>query len=348
MPPTGDTFDCDKPMTSTDTAAATPPSAAVDLSVDLTGLKLANPMMTASGTCGYCDEYADFVDLSQLGAFVTKSITLEPRKGNEAYRIVETRGGMLNAIGLANIGMEAFVAQKMPLLRKLRERGPRIIVNVAGHSYDDYITAAGTISAEQGVDGIELNVSCPNVKDGLTFGTNPAILGDLVKRVRGAMKPGVKLIVKLSPNVGDITATAAAAVEGGADILSLINTFTAMAIDIHKRRPRLANGTGGLSGPAVRPLAVYLTHRVYRNVAKPAGVPLIGMGGIQYWQDAAEFILAGATGLAVGTALFVDPQTPVTIQTGLRDYLAGQKCSSLTQLVGTLALHGEAPVTPYP
>ncbi len=332
-------------MNATDTAPTAPAS---DLAIDLAGLKLANPMMTASGTCGYCDEYADFVDLSQLGAFVTKSITLEPRKGNEAYRIVETRGGMLNAIGLANIGLEAFVAQKMPLLRQLRKRGPRIIVNVAGHSYDDYITAAGTISGQEGVDAIELNVSCPNVKDGLTFGTNSAILGDLVKQVRAAMKPSVKLIVKLSPNVGDITATAAAAVDGGAEILSLINTYTAMAIDINKRRPRLANGTGGLSGPAVRPLAVYLTHRVYRHVAKPAGVPIIGMGGIQYWQDAAEFILAGATGLAVGTALFVDPQTPVNIRDGLSQYVAQQKCSSIKELVGCLALHGEPPVTPYP
>ncbi|MEX0774786.1 MAG: dihydroorotate dehydrogenase [Phycisphaeraceae bacterium] len=343
---------------------STPP----DLAVDLAGLRLANPMMTASGTCGYCFEYSDFVDLSRLGAFVTKSITLEARKGNEAYRIVETRGGMLNAIGLANVGMEVFLKEKLPQLRQLRAGkaspdpakipgasqslsvgvGPRIIVNVAGHSFDDYVTTTGAVAAEEGVDAIELNVSCPNVKDGLTFGTNPDMLRELVKQVRGAMKREVKLIVKLSPNVGDITVTARAAVEGGAQILSLINTYTAMAIDIHKRRPRLANGTGGLSGPAVRPLAVYLTHRVYRHVARDAGVPIIGMGGIQYWQDAVEFLLAGATGLAVGTALFVDPATPLRIIAGLRQYLVQQKCDSIQQIIGTLALHGEPPVTPYP
>ncbi len=325
-----------------------PAAPSASLAVNLAGLELANPMMTASGTCGYCDEYADFVDLAQFGAFVTKSITLEPRKGNEAYRIVETRGGMLNAIGLANVGLKAFLSQKLPRLRELRRRGPRIIVNVAGHSFDDYITAAGTIAQEEGVDAIELNVSCPNVKDGLTFGTNPVMLKDLVTRVRRAVQRECRLIVKLSPNVGDITQTARAAVEGGADILSLINTYTALAIDVHKRHPRLANGTGGLSGPAVRPLAVYLTHRVYRQVAKPAGVPLIGMGGIQYWQDAAEFVLAGATGLAVGTALFVDPATPLKVAAGLADWVTQQKAPGLTDLVGRLIMPGDAPSEAYP
>lgn len=333
---------------STSTTPATPPTGSVDLSVDLSGLKLANPMMTASGTCGYGYEYGDFTDLSRLGAFVTKSITAEARKGNEAYRIVETRGGMLNAIGLANVGLEAFLTDKLPQLRKLRASGPRIIVNVAGHSTDDYVTTCARIAAEPDVDAIELNVSCPNVKDGLTFGTDPRLLKELCREVRTAMKKEVRLIVKLSPNVGDIVLTARAAVEGGADVLSMINTFTAMAIDVNKRRPRLANGTGGLSGPAVRPLAVYLVHRVYRHVAREARVPIIGMGGIQYWQDAAEFLLAGASGLAVGTALFVDPATPVTIMDGLSAYLKQQGCKSLREIVGCLALHGEPPVTPYP
>lgn len=313
------------------------------LAVDLAGLKLRNPMMTASGTCGYGFEYADFVDLTQFGAFVTKSVTLEARKGNEAYRIVETRGGMLNAIGLANVGLDAFLAEKMPKLRELRSKGPRIIVNVAGHSYDDYIKTAGTIAQDGDVDAIELNVSCPNVKDGLVFGTDPVPLKKLIGEVRNAMRKECRLIVKLSPNVGDITTTARAAVEGGANILSMINTYTAMAIDINTRKPRLANGTGGLSGPAVKPLAVYLVHRVYRNVARDAGVPIIGMGGIQLWQDAAEFVLAGATGLAVGTALFVDPATPLRIAEGLQGYLKKQNCTSLSQLVGTLQLHGELP-----
>jgi len=309
-----------------------------NLTVDLAGLKLGNPMMTASGTCGYADEYRDLMDMPKLGAFVTKSITLQPRQGNESYRVVETRGGMLNAIGLANIGLDSFVDQKLPLLSSLRASGPRIIVNVAGHSVDDYVQVAGRLASEEVVDALELNVSCPNVKDGLTFGTSPQLLEQLVKEVCDAVAGRAILIVKLSPNVADITTTAVAAIEGGAQVLSMINTYTAMAIDIYTRRPRLANVTGGLSGPAVRPLAVYLTNRVYREVAKHAGVPIIGMGGIQYWQDAVEFLLAGASGLAVGTALFVDPAVPIRIQDGLRQYLQDQGCSSIDQIIGSLQL----------
>ena len=334
------------PTKSTAPDAALATQSTLSLAIDLAGMKLRNPMMTASGTCGYGHEYADFVDLSQFGAFVTKSVTLEARKGNEAYRIVETRGGMLNAIGLANVGLDAFLAEKMPKLRELRAKGPRIIVNVAGHSFDDYTKTAGTIAQDPDVDAIELNVSCPNVKDGLVFGTDPLALKKLIAEVRGAMRNECRLIVKLSPNVGDITVTARAAVEGGANILSMINTYTAMAIDIKKRTPRLANGTGGLSGPAVRPLAVYLVHRVYRAVARDANVPIIGMGGIQLWQDAAEFVLAGASGLAVGTALFVDPATPLRIAQGLQTYTRDMKCDRLSQLVGTLRLHGEAAPVP--
>ncbi|MBI1338221.1 MAG: dihydroorotate dehydrogenase [Phycisphaera sp.] len=320
------------------TSTPTPPTPTVDLSVDLAGLRLAGPMMTASGTCGYAWEYGDFVDLTKLGAFVTKSITLHPRKGNEAYRIVETRGGMLNAIGLANVGLEVFLKEKLPQLADMRSKGPRIIVNVAGHSVEDYVVTTQRIADEKAIDAIELNVSCPNVKDGLTFGTDPLLLRQLIKEVRASMRRDCKLIVKLSPNVGDITLTARAAVEGGADVLSMINTYTAMAIDIHKRKPRLANTTGGLSGPAVRPLAVYLVNRVYRAVARDANVPIIGMGGIQTWQDAAEFLLAGASALAVGTALFVDPATPIKIMDGLSSYLAQQKCASLREIVGTLKI----------
>ncbi len=308
------------------------------LAVSLAGMELVNPMMTASGTCGYCNEYADFVDLTRFGAFVTKSITAEVRPGNEAYRIVETRGGMLNAIGLANVGLDVFLAEKLPQLAALRERGPRIIVNVAGHSIEDYVTASGRVSEQTAVDAIELNVSCPNVADGLTFGTDPERLGEVVAAVRKAMRDDCRLIVKLSPNVGDITVTARAAVEAGADVLSMINTFTAMAVDIYRRKPRLANGTGGLSGPAVRPLAVHMVSRVYREVAREAGVPIIGMGGIQYWQDAVEFLLAGASGLAVGTALFVDPATPVKVMDGIRGYLSDQGCSSVGEIIGSLEI----------
>lgn len=309
-----------------------------NLCVNLAGLDLANPMMTASGTCGYGFEYGDFVDLSKLGAFVTKTITAEPRRGNEAYRIVETRGGMLNAIGLANIGLEAFVAEKLPLLRELRRSGPRIIVNVAGHDAREFAEIAERVGHEDGVDAVELNVSCPNVAGGLDFGTDPALLEPLVRQVRSSLPKHVKLIIKLSPNVGDITTTAHAAIEGGADILSMINTYTAMTIDIHTRRPRLANGTGGLSGPAIRPLAVHLVGRVYREVARDAGVPIIAMGGIQSWQDAAEFLIAGASALAVGTALFVDPATPINIYDGLAEYLNGQGCASISEIVGTLQM----------
>lgn len=333
-----------------ETVEPAPPTAtAVSLAIDLAGLTLSNPMMTASGTCGYAYEYADYVDLSRLGAFVTKSITAESRKGNPAHRIVETRAGMLNAIGLANVGLDRFVSEKLSQLRRLRgASGPRIIVNVAGHSIDDYVTTAAPIANDEAVDAIELNVSCPNVGDGLTFGTDPALLKQLVQQVRLAMRSDCKLIVKLSPNVGDITATAQAAVDGGAQILSMINTYTAMTIDIDKRAPRLANNTGGLSGPAIRPLATYLVHQVYRHVAQPAGVPIIGMGGIQHWRDAVEFLLAGASGLAVGTALFVDPATPTTILDGLQQYLVRQGCRSINELIGALELKGDSPRTPYP
>ncbi len=333
----------DAEPTTADEGAAGP-----SVAVDLAGLRLANPMMTASGTCGYGLEYADFADLSRLGAFVTKSVSAEVRPGNEPRRIVETRGGMLNAIGLANVGLDAFVRDKLPDLRRLRSTGPRIIVNVVGHRVDEYAHVAGTVSAEDVVDAIELNVSCPNVADGLVFGTDPALLQTLVKAVRRAVRRDCKLIVKLSPNVADITVTARAAVEGGADVLSMINTYTAMAIDVQTRRPRLANGTGGLSGPAIRPLAVYLVNEVYRKVARQAGVPIIGMGGIQYWQDAVEFLLAGASGLAVGTALFVDPATPLRVLDGLRIHLAEQGCTSVVDLVGQVQLPGEPPATPYP
>jgi dihydroorotate dehydrogenase (NAD+) catalytic subunit len=206
---------------------------------------------------------------------------------------------------------------------------------------EDYTSVAGALAEHEEVDAIELNVSCPNVADGLVFGSDPQRLRALIRQVRSAMARRCRLIVKLSPNAPDIVATAAAAVEGGADALSLINTYTAMVVDVHSRRPRLANGTGGLSGPAIRPLAVYAVHRVYRHVAKAAGVPIIGLGGIQHWTDAAEFLLAGASALSIGTALFVDPATPLKICKGLQSYLAQQGCSSLSQIVGTLRMPGE-------
>jgi len=285
------------------------------------------------------------MDLSRLGAFVTKSITREERPGNEPARIVEARAGMLNAIGLANVGLDRFLAEKVPQLRKMP---CPVIVNVAGHSYDDYGETCAAMDPLDCVAGVELNVSCPNVKDGLTFGTNPARLRELTALVKQAL-PHKPLMVKLSPNVEDITVTARAAVEGGAEVLTLVNTFTAMAVDIHRRRPRLANVTGGLSGPAIKPIALHMVSRVYRQVARSAGVPIVGMGGVQYWQDAVEFILAGASAVAIGTALFVDPATPNKICDGLAEYLRKEKVERVSDLVGGLELPGDEPrKTPYP
>ena len=316
-----------------------------DLSVNLAGLRLANPTLTCSGTCGYAFEYADFMDLSGLGAFVTKSITLEERAGNEPARIVETRGGMLNAIGLANVGLKRFLAEKVPQLRKMP---CPVVVNVAGHSFDDYAETCAAMDPLDCVAAVELNVSCPNVKDGLTFGTHPGRLKELTAEVKKVL-PHKPLVVKLSPNVEDVTVTARAAIEGGAEMLSLVNTFTAMSIDVWKRRPRLANVTGGLSGPAIKPVALHMVSRVYRNVAKSAGVPIVGMGGVQTWQDAAEFLLAGASAVAIGTALFVDPATPNKVCDGLARYMTKAGVERLSDLVGALELPGDEPrKTPYP
>jgi dihydroorotate dehydrogenase (NAD+) catalytic subunit len=316
-----------------------------DLSINLAGLHLANPLMTCSGTSGYAFEYANFMDLSRLGAFVTKSITREERPGNEPARIVETRAGMLNAIGLANVGLQRFLTEKVPLIRTMP---CPVIVNVAGHSYDDYCETCAAMNDLDCVAAVELNVSCPNVKDGLTFGTHPGRLKELTAMVKKAL-PAKPLIVKLSPNVDDITLTARAAIDGGAQVISMINTFTAMAIDIHKKRPRLANVTGGLSGPAIKPIALHLVSRVYRAVAKSAGVPIIGMGGIQFWPDAVEFLLAGASAVGVGTALFVDPAVPNRILQGLSEYMQRNEISRLGDIVGSLQLPGDQPaLTPYP
>ena len=224
---------------------------------------------------------------------------------------------MLNAIGLANVGLDRFLVEKVPLIQKMP---CPVIVNVAGHSFDDYAETCGAMNDLDCIAAVELNVSCPNVKDGLTFGTHPGRLKELTAEVKKVL-PRKPLIVKLSPNVEDITQTARATIEGGADLISMINTFTAMAIDIHKKRPRLANVTGGLSGPAIKPIALHLVSRVYRSVAKSAGVPIIGMGGIQFWSDALEFILAGASAVGVGTALFVDPAAPNKIRQEMLNYM---------------------------
>jgi len=306
-----------------------------DLAVDIAGVKLANPLMTASGTCGYGNEYSDFVDLGLLGAFVTKSITAEPRSGNEYPRVVETRAGMMNAIGLANVGLKTFLAEKVPLLKRMNVP---VFVNVAGTTIEDYQAVAQALDDIDIVRGIELNISCPNVKQGgIQFGVDPIQAAQITRAMREVCKKNI-LIVKLSPNVSDITAIAAAVVDAGADAISMINTFTAMAIDIDSRKPVLANGTGGLSGPAIRPIAVYMVHRVYTEVARSACIPIIAMCGIQHTSDAIEFLLAGATGLAIGMSMFVDPTCLEKIHQGIGEYLKKHEVDSINDIIGSLKI----------
>jgi dihydroorotate dehydrogenase (NAD+) catalytic subunit len=306
------------------------------LETDLAGVKLRTPVLTASGTCGYGPEYADVLDYRRLGGFITKSVTREERTGNPPERVVEVRAGILNAIGLANVGLRRFVDEKIPSIRQMPTR---VFVNVAGHSLEEYVEVAGTLDEYDCIAGIELNVSCPNVADGLTFGTDARLLHRLVAAVRAAMKRG-RLVVKLSPNVTDIAEMARAAVDGGAQILSLVNTYLGLSIDTETWQPLLGNVTGGLSGPAIKPLALYSVHRVYREVARDAGIPIIGMGGIQNTRDAIEFFLAGASAVAVGTALFVDPTTPVKIADGLSAYLQQRGLAHVSELTGRLVLQG--------
>ncbi len=286
--------------------------------------------MGAAGTCGYVAELADVLDPACLGAVVTKSITREPREGHPPWRLVDVPLGMLNAIGLANVGLDRFLAEKLPAAAKA---DTVVIGSIAGNTADDYSAVAAAFDAEESLPIVELNVSCPNTGDGLVFGEDPGRLAGLLREVRKAL-PRTKMFVKLSPNVGDVTELAAAAVDAGADGLTLINTVAAMAIDVERRTPRLSAGSGGLSGPAIHPIAVRMVHEVYRKVAKPAGVPLIGLGGVMTWQDAAELILAGATAVGMGTAFFVDPRAPIAVISGLRKWVKRQGCASIADLVG--------------
>ncbi len=313
-----------------------PPSDAPDprLATDLAGLTLRTPVLTASGTCGYGPEYAGLLDYARLGGFTTKSVTVEERAGNEPQRVVEVRAGVLNAIGLANVGLHRFLAEKVPFIRTM----PTVVlVNVAGHRVEDYVEVAAALDAEPAIAGIELNVSCPNVADGLMFGTDPQLLRRVTEAVRGVLRRA-KLVVKLSPNVTDIALMARAAIDGGAQALSLINTYVGLSIDPRTWRPRLANVTGGLSGPAIRPLALYAVHRVYRTVARAAGIPIIGMGGVQTVDDAVEFFLAGASAVAVGTGLFLDPALPTKIAAGLAEYVTARGLKNVGELTGRLEL----------
>jgi dihydroorotate dehydrogenase (NAD+) catalytic subunit len=305
----------------------------VDISVDFAGLRLRSPLFTASGTCGYADELGDFMNMECLGGFITKSITVKPKQGNPTPRIVETDAGMLNAIGLANIGLEQFVAEKLPVLANI---SAKVFVNVAGETIEEYCAVVKRLAAEKAIAGFELNISCPNVKKGgISFGTDPQQVSNITSAVKSAAGDKV-LMVKLSPSVTDISVTAQAAVEAGADALSLVNTFTAMVIDIETRQPVLANKTGGLSGPAIKPIAVYLVNKVYNEVTKNSGVPILGLGGIRTASDAIEFIIAGASAVAVGTANFIEPTTAEKIVDGIKKYCAEKQIASISDLTGSL------------
>lgn len=299
----------------------------INTKVNIAGVELKNPVMTASGTFGSGKEYSEFVDLNKLGAVVVKGVADKPWKGNPAPRIAEVYGGMLNSVGLQNNGVDYFIKEDIPFLRQF---DTKIIVNVCGHSLEEYTNVVKKLNG-QDVDLLELNISCPNVTEGgMAFGTDCSMVEKVVSEVKKyAEQP---LIVKLSPNVTDITAIAKAAENGGADALSLINTLTGMKIDIHKRKPVLANKIGGMSGPAVKPVAV----RMVYQVNKATKLPIIGMGGISNGDDAIEFIMAGATGVSVGTANFANPFATMEVVKGIEDYMTKYNVSDISELRGII------------
>jgi dihydroorotate dehydrogenase (NAD+) catalytic subunit len=300
----------------------------LDLTTNIGGIRLRNPVMTASGTFGYAREFETYVNLNQLGGIIVKGLSLMPSKGNRPPRIVETACGMLNAIGLENVGIEAFIREKLPFLMRL---STPVFVNIYGRSVEEYAALAERIEDVDGVVGVEVNISCPNVKaGGVAFGVDPDAAGQVTGAVRA--KTSKTLIVKLSPNVTDITAIARRVAEEGADALSLINTVTGMAIDVDKRRPVLANITGGLSGPAIKPVAL----RMVWQVCQAVDVPVIGIGGIITARDALEFLIAGAAAVQVGSANFVNPRVTMDIIAGIADYLEANEINRLSDLIGSL------------
>jgi dihydroorotate dehydrogenase (NAD+) catalytic subunit len=296
----------------------------MDLSVKLGSLSLSNPVIAASGTFGYGLEYRSMVDLNALGGFSTKGLSLKPKTGNPVPRVIETSSGMLNAIGLENIGLEAFLSEKLPQLESFNTR---IIVNFFGDTSSEYVEMAQALSDVQRVDALEMNVSCPNVeKGGLQFSSDPEILTEVVASVRKVTEKF--LIVKLSPNVTDITLLAKAAENAGADALSVCNTFVGMSIDLKTRKPHLANRTGGLSGPAIKPLALNLVYQTARAVK----IPVIGLGGIASGEDAVEFLLAGAKAVQIGTANFIEPTSTIKVIEGIRRYCSSNGVKNLSEL----------------
>ncbi len=310
--------------------ARSAPAPSESLTTDLGSLRLKTPILVASGTAGYGEELQAAGGLAGVGAIITKTVTLEPRAGNPAPRVFETPAGMLNSIGLANVGLRRFIEEKLPAARAL---GVPIIVNIGGSTTEEYVTVAEEIGKQSGVAAVELNVSCPNVDHGgIHFGTDPGLLGELTRRVKAALR-GQPLFVKLTPNVTDITIPARAAVESGADGLSLINTLVGMAVDVASSRPIIANRVGGLSGPAIRPVAVKMIDQVRRLLPD---VPIIGLGGIEDWHDAAELMIAGANVVCLGTANLYNPGTTGGVAAGLRRLLTWRGMASISELSGSL------------
>lgn len=298
------------------------------LNVNIGGIRMRNPVMTASGTFGYGSEYADFVDLNRLGAVVMKGVTSVPWPGNPMNRIMETPSGMLNAIGLQNVGVDGFISEKLPYLN---DYDLPVIVNVCGKTVEEYLIVVEKLSKTEGVAGVELNISCPNLDcGGMSFGVDATLANQLVNEVKA--RTHLPLLVKLSPNVTDITVIARAIEDAGADALSAINTLLGMAINAETRKPELANITGGLSGPAIKPVALRLVWEVYKSVS----IPIVGMGGIMNATDALEFFIAGASAVAIGTANFVNPKASIEVIEGIHAYLKKMNMKSIEELVGSL------------
>ncbi|HQM43733.1 MAG TPA: dihydroorotate dehydrogenase [Smithellaceae bacterium] len=297
------------------------------MSVKIGTLKLKNPVMTASGTFGYGGEYADYVDLNKLGAIVVKGLSLKPRAGNPPPRIMETPSGMLNAVGLQNIGVHTFIEEKLPILRKY---DTNVIANIYGETYDEYKKVAQKLTSAKGVHALEVNISCPNVrKGGLSFGADLKSAAAVTRKVKEVTD--LPVIVKLTPNVTDITAIAAAVEKAGADAISLINTLTGMSVDIFTRRPHLKNVTGGLSGPAIKPVALRMVWQVLQKIS----IPVIGIGGIMNAEDALEFLILGAKAVQIGTANFINPQATIEIIAGIERYMELNGIKNISKLIGT-------------
>ncbi len=300
-----------------------------DLSQDVFGVTFQNPVLLASGTCGYGEEYSDIIAVDELGGIVTKAVTPQPRPGNPPVRVSETPGGMINSIGLANVGLERFKREKLPWIRE-NIGNARVLVNVAGWTVDDFVTVVSGLDGEDGFLGYEINVSCPNVEGGTVFGTDEQSLGPLVRALREATQR--PLVIKLSPNVPDIGVFAQICEQNGADGLSTINTFPGMIVDVEAHRPLIGNMTGGISGPAIMPMGVYATWLAASRVS----LPVIGIGGIRNADDALQYILAGASLVQVGTAMFVDPYAAPETVAGLDEFCERQGVARLSDLVGAL------------